>query len=830
MSKPFARRHMCPQTGPRPPARLDGDGHIGPQKQQKAQEPFDREPGEAAADERRNLWLVHSQNLSSLHLGQTAPAENAGDLVRQFRLSEHLVCIRELQIGKHIATAFDVVAFSHHLPPEYASCSIIFKRDRICPSPWGNNCPIAPPCGMIDAANPVSTIGVTGSWQRRTHSSFLKTDGTTRQRPNSTGQSSSATAPTCSAPTCASPTSAAATPAPSSTRSTRSTARPSASSGSKAPAATSAASSAPASPRSTSTSCSTLEKIYRGVEHEDEMVAMYPLCAFGNNPVAASIDTPLHGFLPFAARRPPASRLGHRPRRLRQRQAEDGGVQQGVRPQARLAALAAPRLRARHDARSAASRTTPAATASSSAATASSPGATPSAKATSTPSPSSTRSASSSSATPQRRPRRRSAAPSTRRATTVPPSRRTSSLTCAAPSAASSAGSAASPTRPTCWSSSTLRRRRSSPTSAPAALTTSSAPRSAPCSSSGTRKGDTANFCRADRLDARDLPRGVRRVLQRLALPDSPNMRDASPTVVLIPGVGMFSFGKNKTEARITGEFYTNAIHVMEGAGSLGAGGALHRRAAGWAGGRACGSSPSTTTTSRCRRSEAFRIEYWALEEAKIRRQPPEKELSRRIAAGRRRRQRHRPRGRPAGRRARRAHHRRRPRYQGRAVGRRRGQGHRRQGSRRLASASTSATAPPSRPRSTPRSKQFGGIDILINTAAIFPSTPDGIINDKLWGITLEVNVTANYMLADEAAADLRGAGYRRQHRADQLRQRRRRQEGHRGLRRVARPRSAISSASSPSPTRRRSASTASSPPRSSKAPPCSRATASSPA
>ena len=53
----------------------------------------------------------------------------------------------------------------------------------------------------------------------------------------------------------------------------------------------------------------------------------------------------------------------------------------------------------------------------------------------------------------------------------------------------------------------------------------------------------------------------------RHALPDSPAQRDASPTVVLIPGIGMFTFGKNKTEARITGEFYTNAIHVMQGAG-----------------------------------------------------------------------------------------------------------------------------------------------------------------------------------------------------------------------------------------------------------------------
>ena len=70
-----------------------------------------------------------------------------------------------------------------------------------------------------------------------------------------------------------------------------------------------------------------LEKVYRGVDYEDEMVDLYPLCTFGNNPVAPSIDTPLHGFLPFAARRPPASRLGHRPGRLGQRQDQDGGVQ-----------------------------------------------------------------------------------------------------------------------------------------------------------------------------------------------------------------------------------------------------------------------------------------------------------------------------------------------------------------------------------------------------------------------------------------------------------------------------------------------------------------------
>ncbi len=108
-------------------------------------------------------------------------------------------------------------------------------------------------------------------------------------------------------------------------------------------------------------------------------------------------------------------------------------------------------------------------------------------------------------------------------------------------------------------------------------------------------------------------------------------MRDASPTVVLVPGVGMFSFGKNKTEARITGEFYINAIGVMQGAGALG-------------GGVTCADIPQAGPAAAAEQfsvhanyvalppSEAFRIEYWKLEEAKIRRQPAEKELSRRIA------------------------------------------------------------------------------------------------------------------------------------------------------------------------------------------------------
>ncbi len=104
--------------------------------------------------------------------------------------------------------------------------------------------------------------------------------------------------------------------------------------------------------------------------------------------------------------------------------------------------------------------------------------------------------------------------------------------------------------------------------------------------------------------------------------PGSPAMRGSKPTVVLLPGVGMFSFGKSKKEARITGEFYINAIHVMEGSTSMDT-----------------GKTDEGIDSKRVYKNyvslspkEAFRIEYWALEEAKIQRQPKEKELARKIA------------------------------------------------------------------------------------------------------------------------------------------------------------------------------------------------------
>jgi len=234
------------------------------------------------------------------------------------------------------------------------------------------------------------------------------------------------------------------------------------------------------------------------------------------------------------------------------------------------------------------------------------------------------------------------------------------------------------------------------------------------------------------------------------ALPDSPAMRDPNPTVVLVPGIGMFSFGKSKPESRIVGEFYVNAIHVMEGATALA--GKTTLKDVPQAGPAApCETFRVYTNYVALPASEAFRIEYWALEEAKIRRQPPEKELSRRIAL---------------------------------IVGGASGIGrstvvlaaergaHIMIADRDLAGAEAvaqeaqaiagreaiAATALDIRDRDAILSvmqatvEQFGGLDILINTAAVFPSSPEGAITDAAWAMTFDLNVTANYLLADEAA------------------------------------------------------------------------------
>ena len=235
------------------------------------------------------------------------------------------------------------------------------------------------------------------------------------------------------------------------------------------------------------------------------------------------------------------------------------------------------------------------------------------------------------------------------------------------------------------------------------------------------------------------------------AIPGSPAMRDTSPAVILVPGIGMFSFGKTKAESRVVGEFYLNAIHVMQGAGSLDED-ACPRELP-----QAGNAAP--TSAFKVHQNyvalparEAFRIEYWALEEAKIRRQPPEKELSRRIVL---------------------------------VVGGGSGIGREtvllaveRGAHVVVADLSEKNAREVAEEAKTIGGTEcavwvavdickrdaikealrvtiaaFGGLDLLINTAALFPSSPDGIITDSQWAVTLEVNVTANYLLTDEASS-----------------------------------------------------------------------------
>jgi rhamnulose-1-phosphate aldolase/alcohol dehydrogenase len=94
---------------------------------------------------------------------------------------------------------------------------------------------------------------------------------------------------------------------------------------------------------------------------------------------------------------------------------------------------------------------------------------------------------------------------------------------------------------------------------------------------------------------------------ERHATPDSPPMRGADPAIVLVPGVGMFSFGADKQTARVAGEFYLNAINVMRGAESV-------------------------SRYEPISEAEKFRIEYWALEEAKLARRPKPRPLATRVA------------------------------------------------------------------------------------------------------------------------------------------------------------------------------------------------------
>jgi rhamnose utilization protein RhaD (predicted bifunctional aldolase and dehydrogenase)/NAD(P)-dependent dehydrogenase (short-subunit alcohol dehydrogenase family) len=230
---------------------------------------------------------------------------------------------------------------------------------------------------------------------------------------------------------------------------------------------------------------------------------------------------------------------------------------------------------------------------------------------------------------------------------------------------------------------------------------------------------------------------------------DSPRLRDSNPSAVLIPGLGLFGFGKNKKEARITTEFFINAIHVMAGANALEDGTVAHPLP------QARTPEQSTQFSEfhnyvALPRAEAFRIEYWALEEAKLQRMPAEAELSRKIAL---------------------------------VIGGARGIGREvslllgRKGAHvvvadfdsegaatvanevaKCSSGEFVAHTSVDLSSSESLSKAirftiatFGGLDIVVNTAAIYPVPgPDAELSDAQWAKTFLVNVTGNYLLARE--------------------------------------------------------------------------------
>jgi rhamnose utilization protein RhaD (predicted bifunctional aldolase and dehydrogenase)/NAD(P)-dependent dehydrogenase (short-subunit alcohol dehydrogenase family) len=239
------------------------------------------------------------------------------------------------------------------------------------------------------------------------------------------------------------------------------------------------------------------------------------------------------------------------------------------------------------------------------------------------------------------------------------------------------------------------------------------------------------------------------------ATPESPKLRDSNPSVVIVPGLGLFGFGKNKKEARIATEFFINAIHVMSGANALDGGDVEHPY-------------PQARRNEQSRefksfqnyvalpRSEAFRIEYWALEEAKLQRMPPEAEFSRKIVmvvGG------------------------------GSGIGREVALLLARKGAHLViadvneqaisdvaaevakvssADAVTTTTVDISSAESVAAAArtavlEFGGIDAIVNTAAIFPvAGSDGQLTEAQWSKTFLVNVTGNFLLARECGWILR--------------------------------------------------------------------------
>ena len=241
------------------------------------------------------------------------------------------------------------------------------------------------------------------------------------------------------------------------------------------------------------------------------------------------------------------------------------------------------------------------------------------------------------------------------------------------------------------------------------------------------------------------------------AEPGSPALRDSNPSVVVVPGLGLFGFGKDKREARITTEFFVNAIHVMQGANALEGDGdppvlPQVRR------GEQAKEFKTFHNYVALPRLEAFRIEYWALEEAKLQRMPPEKEFSRKVVVV------------VGG---------------GSGIGRevalqiaKRG-GHLVVADANVAAAKDTAAAATavsnaelvqalpldltSRETVAEAFRQavlrYGGFDALVNTAAIYPTPGPSDTPESVWAKTMAINVSSNFILAQEAAKIFKAQG-----------------------------------------------------------------------
>ena len=242
------------------------------------------------------------------------------------------------------------------------------------------------------------------------------------------------------------------------------------------------------------------------------------------------------------------------------------------------------------------------------------------------------------------------------------------------------------------------------------------------------------------------------------ATSDSPRLRDSNPSVVVIPGLGLFGFGKNKKEARITTEFFINAIHVMAGANALDEGAVSHP----FPQARTAAQSQQFTEFHNyvaLPRSEAFRIEYWALEEAKLQRMPAEAEFSRKIAlvvggaSG-------------IGREvalllARRGAHVVVADFDQAGAGKVANEAGALSSDEFVAATAVDLGSAESLADAVKFTiAKFGGIDIVVNTAAIYPVPgPDGELSEAQWAKTFQVNVTGNYLLARQTESVFKDQG-----------------------------------------------------------------------